>query len=491
MPDISSNFVLPGAVICPDISGNVIPRDCCPAVIIAPRTGGTATDYQLNAVATDGLASELFGAGSPAATAASHYLQANPFGELLVMSYTATGAAAAGGISVLGGTADENSTEFLNIGGRIITVQILVGDTAQDVRLAIADEINSLPLPVSAAVNGNNVELTSGFLGETGNQIQISIEGGGGTVGGILGGGIVLGVIPMTGGTGLVDVAQATESLGDCCCYDFVAFTDQNTVVMDQFESWFEGRWGCECFIGGRYYSTFRGDFTEVVTYLDERTDRFASSPIICETEPANDYDILGSFIGATHMRRCESVSRSWYKAELTGIENSGGASCGESCFSKTERNLIALKGGTTLIDGPGAFQIVEADFGLGALTADGEIDTFLRFPQAAYQTMDVARLFSQFIDDNYDNVLIVANGTFVSQGSNVVTPNMITAEIKAFFQGLEGTIVENADQLDEFIRVEIDEQNPSRVDACVFFDLTSALRTFSVKLSPRISLGV
>lgn len=490
MLDLAPNYILPGAVVCPDISGNTVARDCCPAVLIAPMMDtGTAEPYKPYPVPSTRVAAELFGSASPAFHAAEHYLQANPFGELQVMGFNPSsfpGAASASASVELSGTATDASIVSFFVNCQFVSVGAISGDTGEDIAALIADEINaSSSLPVTATATPTGLTIDAKFAGSAGNQIVLSASG--------LPEGLTATLPDMSGGLGVADYATALSSLGDCCCYDFVGIIDNDDNSMDILTNWFEGRWGCDCFVGGRFYNTFRGGFTEMTTYLDRRNDRFGSTMMICPGECAADYEKLGSFIGAAHLRRCNGPSRTWNKAELTGIPNAdtGDIACGTSCLSDQERNIIANMGGTLSINGPGAFQVIEIATGLGSVDDDGNIDQFLRFPQAAYQTMDVARKLSAFVDDAYDDVLVVSEETVIRPGSNAVTPNMIKAELKAFFRTLEGTIIENVDNLDDFINVSINENNPSRVDASIFFDLSSALRTFAIQLSPRVTLGV
>lgn len=485
MSEISSNYVLPGAVICPDIEQNTVPRNCCPAVMLVPMLPtGTAEEYTVNSIPNVGTAEELFGEGSIASLMANAYLKNNPFGELEMIPFISTGAQATATIEIAGTVTDAGTISIL-IGTQVVNVDLITGDIDTDVADLIGAAMNAATgVPVTASAAGGLVTITAESPGLIGNQIQILIQNSSE--------GLVLDTTEMSGGSGSADYSLALEAIGECCCYDFFGMPDCEDVYMDQVQAAFAQRWGCECFTGGRYYNTKRGNFSDLSAYLDGRDDSFGSTVLICENEAGSDYEKLAAFIGRTHLIRCDNPATSWYKGDLLCVPNSDIGGCEDSCFTKSERNILANLGGTTTINGQNGTQIIEFDGGLGGLDSDGNVNLYLRYPQAAYQTMDLAREFSVFADRNYVNAILVDESvnTARANGKNWVTPNMIESDIKAFMASLEGDFVEGLDDLDDLITVQVNSSNPSRVDACVFFDLTSALRTMTFKIAPRVTLG-
>ena len=478
---IPDSYILPGNIICPDLSGNTIPRECCPAVFFAPKSpAGSADDYSVNHAVSRSSAVDLFGADSIAKAMADAYLRINPFGELTIIPYTPTGAAATSTVT-LTGTATESSEITLFVNDTFVQVDVLTGDTAADISALIETAVNAATtLPITASDGGGTVTLTAKTGGDISNQIQVSIVGAPD--------GMTAEATEMSGGSGTPDYQSLLEAMGECCCYDFLGIPDNDSISMSTVALFYRERWGCECFVGGRYYNTLRGSYTDMITYLDDQQGEnpFGSTIYICESEAAADYQKLAAFIGYAHLSTCQDPAKTWYKGELVGIPNTD-VDCGE-CLTRAERNNIALNGGTTTINGPQGYLIIESDTGLGSPNAQGEVDLFLRYPQAAYQTMRFARLFSEWAE-KFEGLNLSSTEINPPQGVEVLTPNMFVAEYKSFLRPLEGSLIENIDSALELVRFEQNPNNPSRADVCVFFDPISAFRQFAVTLKPRINL--
>lgn len=471
--------ILPGVIICPDIGENTIPRACCSAVFLAPMTDGAESgDYELQRVASKSNAIRLFGAGSPAADMAAMYFGPNPFGELNIVGYNPTGAAATGQIA-LTGTATENGIANVFINGDVVTVDILSGDTAGDVAAAIAlAEFG----PADVVASGDNADFTARFGGAEGNQVQLQLE--------MDVEGLTAAVTPMSGGAGLPDFTRFYDALGDCCCYDFIGVLGYDDVTMDAASANLAKRWGCECFTGGRFYNAIRGTFGEISTHLANRQgkDPFGSTIMVCPEERIADYEKLAAFIGRAHLMACTNPSRTWYEGELTGVPNVETANCVDSCFDRQERNVLALNGLTTIINGPNGYQIIESDTGRGRVNAQGEVDLFLAYPQSAYQTSTFARLFSSWAE-RFNGLNISTNEINPPRGIEVLTPNMFRAEFKSFLREHEGSLVENVEASLDLVTFEQDQNNPSNACVIAYFDPISAFRLFTVSLRPRINL--
>ncbi len=476
--------ILPGANFCVDLSNTTIDQNCCAATFVAPMTTGTATAYEVQTVATVGQSALLFGPDSPAHEIVQAYFDVFPSGSLQVIPFLPTGAAATGSFAITG-TATENGVVEVFINGEVYIVDVLTGDTAAGVVTDLAADIAADAVaPVSAVDGTTSVDLTAKVGGTFGNAIYIDASEGPD--------GITVTVNAMSGGAGTADYTLATSAVGEGCCADFFAFLDTDDTSMDLVETWMEGRWSCgiQNFTGGRYYNVIRENFTDTLTYLMGRTDRFGSTVTLCEADEVSDYQALAGAVAAMHNSRCDNPTSPYTGSQVSVIPNLVGVGCSSSCFGVDEEIALASYGATLLRNGNGGSKEILVSTGLGIQDDLGQIDTFARHPQAAYQIQDIVSLISDHVDTQYEDTVLVPNGTPTASVSNTVTPNQFNAELAAVLRPFEGRLVIDVDAILEGIETTIDARNPSRLVSCINFNLASALRAFDITLKPTLTLG-
>lgn len=491
---VANNYLLSGSVVCPDITDNTIERTCCSAVLIGPFATahtGTAMEGVLYDVPSYGQAVELFGLTSPLARMAECYFASFEGGELQMIGQQSTAPSIVAPMSVIN-VATSSGTITISINQEQITVSVVSGDTAATIRDAIADAINARPeLLLTAIASGSFVQLSPTFNTALAGQIVVSVDMG--DVQGVL-----VGTPDFSTATGTLDMTPVLDALGDCCCYDFVGFAESDTATMEAMRNWFADRWDtCDCFVGGRYYNAVRGNFTDLATYATDLggVHRFGTTVAYCESSMAAPWEVVAGFVGQAHRSVCINPSLPWSGNEIGCFENDASSiGCGDACFPTAERNALANMGLTVTKNGPNGLQVVDAEVGLGSPNALGDTDLFLQRPQPAYQTMLAARLFAEFSDElTSQGTIITGDDQLVVSGTNVMTVNMLKTRIISFMDEYAGTLFENIDEVTDLIDVQINSQNPSRVDACVTFDLVSAFRTFATRMKMRVqtsSLG-
>lgn len=484
---ITSNNLIPGTIICPDVSGNTVERDCCPALFVGPMSlGATATSYELVEDAAAKDYRDLFGPNSPLVATLDAYLERNPGGMVHVLPYTATGAVAAGQLT-FGGTATENGTITVNVGSYRFDVTVLTGDDGT----AIADAIEAhlatvtdLPVAMPAPVSDTNVVFNASAGGIWGNGIFLDADVSGAP-------GIATTVTAFTGGAGGPVAATATAAIGDCCCYGFIGLLDNGDTEIAPWSDNLEVvRWGCECWTGGRAYIARRmATFSDVTTWLAGRQglDRKFTKIPVCPNVPASDFEVMARYVGVTHRASCDDPAAAWNGLDL-GIRNSESAQCDGSCWDRTERNIIANRGGSTIVNGANGFMEIEIDVGAGIIDAEGNRDLFHMFPQAAYQTYAFAQAFAEW-ESQFRGLRISFDEITPVEGVEIMTPNMYRSKFKAFLRSIEGSLIENVDEAMELLTFRRDPQNPTAALVEVAFDPISAYRQSQVILRPRLNL--
>ena len=219
---------------------------------------------------------ERVGYGSPLYLAAREMFPANGdgVGTLPVTFYPLqddqAAVAATGSISTTG-TATENGTLRILVGG-VPSARITVteGDGPSDLAQPIADALDAvLAMPVSAAVNVDDVDLTAKWKGASGNAITLDVEG---EVDGI-----VVSFTSMADGATNPEVGDALDKIGNVWetmvlnCLDI-----DDTDALDAYQTKSEGRWGP---LDPRPFVAFTGNTETTVanatTIMDARpTDR-------------------------------------------------------------------------------------------------------------------------------------------------------------------------------------------------------------------------
>lgn len=484
---ISSTTLIPGTIICPDTSGNTVERDCCPALFVGPMAAdGTATPYQLIEDASAKDYRTLLGDTSPLTGAIEAYLDRNPGGLVQVLPYNATGAVAAGDLT-FAGTATENAIVPVNVDGHQFNVTVLTGDTGVEIADAIEAHLatlTGLAIALPAAASDASVPLNASAGGSWGNGIVLDAD-----VSDVPG--ITVTVTEFAGGAGGPVAATATAAIGDCCCYGFIGLLDNEDT---EIAAWSDNlelvRWGCECWTGGRAYIARRMEtFTDVTTWLAGRQglDRFMSKIPVCPNVPVSDHEVMARYVGAAHNRSCDDPSAEWTGLDL-GIRNSDSAQCDGSCWTREERDIIANRGGSTIVNGSNGFMEIEIDVGAGILDTDGRRDLFHMFPQAAYQTWAFAQAFAEW-ESQFRGLRISFEEITPVEGVEIMTPNMYRSKYKAFLRSIEGTLIENLDAAMELLTFSRDPNNPSAALVEVSFDPISAYRQSRVILRPRLNL--
>jgi phage tail sheath gpL-like len=153
-----------------------------------------------------------------------------------------------------------------------------------------------------------------------------------------------------------------------------------------------------------------------------------------------------------------------------------------QSRFQLTDRNTLLYTGVST-------FSVADD----GTVALENLITTYQKNsfgqPDDSYlevETMNnltfVLRQLKSVVTSKYSRVKLAANGTRLTAGNNVVTPNTIRADLIAQYQTLEEAgYVQGSAQFAQGLIVEQNAQNPNRVDVLYPAVLIDQLRIFAL----------
>lgn len=477
---INDNLILPLAHFCVDDGFQPTERPCCPALIMAPMLPGAIADPdQPYAIATCAQAEELFGTGSVAADMACYYLFNNAFGELFVVGLEDTGAQAEACIEITNAPTNAG-TLTIRIGDTPYYITVFPSDTTQDIADTLFDAINSdssAPFIATSSAN-SKVTIQAKNGGEQGNTIPICVNTEFGEEDPE---GIKYEITPFENGAGFYDLDTALANLGECC-YDFTGIPFCDVANFNQLEEEMIDRWSCDRLIGGRWYATCCDTFTNHINLLNNVEYQYGSIILCCPEECHIPWRETAAFIGRTHLVTCIDPSRSWYGQQLEGIRCAT-SECEEDCFTRQERNILALNGGTVTRCGPNGFKIIE----LESAVRNNGLDDIWRYPQTAYQTIRFLRSLNNFVNSNFANTRIVDDLSSVVDGTSAITPEMMVELIKAWAIDTQSGLIDNANDLNDFIQIDRNPNNPNRIDMCINIDLANALRVIAIKVRPSL----
>lgn len=481
---IPDNLILPLAHFCIDTDQGPRVRSCCPALFLAPMLDtGTAEPGVPHAIASCGQAQEFFGAGSVAADMACFYLLNNRFGELFITGLEDFGNPATACITV-DAPPTGSGNFYVRIADHAYYVPVFPGDTEDDIAQALVTFINNdqdAPFTATFAPGTGKATIVSKNGGDQANTIPICVNS-------LFGEedpqGLEYTIDEFAGGSGTYgdQIELALANLGECC-YDFIGVPFCDTSTHDLLENEIISRWQCDRLIGGRWYATCCDTFTNHLNRLDAVNYQFGSLIMCCPGECYIPWRETAAYVGRAHLQTCLDPSQAWYSLPLLGIRCSVD-NCDEDCFERSERNILALNGGSTNICGNNGIKIIELETSVGATS----IFDVWRYPQSAYQTIRFMRQLQGFVAERFRGVRIVDDIDTVQEGDSAVTPTVIVSIIRDWAAETQGDILDNVDNLNNFIEIERNVNNPFRIDMCINIDLANALRVLAIKIRPSLT---
>lgn len=443
-------------------------------VLIVGQKLGTGSQAALDPirVTSEQQAIDFFGTGSVLHLMARTHFLNNSFTETWMVAYSDPGGGtAATGALTFGGTASAAGTLAVYIAGRRVQVGVVVGDTASAIATKAAAAISQLTdLPVTAAAVGSAVNLLARNAGVLGNDIDVRINYAPSSE--RTPAGVTVTVTAMSGGAGTVDLGALWAVLGD---EQFNVITNPYTDATNlaSMETELADRWGGLRQIEGFGFSAHSGNFAAAATFGASRNSQFYSV-ISSYGSPSPSWLWTAAYGAVVAFYGNQDPARPFQTLPLQGILPAAPA----DRFTLEERNLLLFDGiSTAIVDAGGTVRIERAITTYQTNTFGAEdtsfldVNTGLTLGFIRYSMRN--RLLTRFPRHKLAN-----NGTRISAGSTVVTPNDIRAELLALFQQWEGLgIVENADQFTRDLVVERSGTDPNRVDIVLPPDLVNQLR--------------
>lgn len=431
------------------------------------------------------------GQGSILAQMAYSYRQNDKFGEVWMLPLDdAGGSVAATGSIDTTAAATAPGTLALRVGGIPSPLALTGAQTSNQIAIALAAAINAnTDLAVTAVVDGvtlSKVNLTAKNKGLCGNDIDIRFNYLGQQGGEVFPTGYAATVVAMANGTTNPTLTTALANLTDQP-FDFIAIAWNDATSLDALKVFLNdtaGRWSWDVQVYGHCIAAYRGTFGNRVTLGTGRNDQHTS--------------IMGFFDSPT-------PNWKWAAAVAAQVAMSVRADAGlpmqtlgladvlappiQSRDALANRNTLLFDGISTFnVDAAGQVRI-ENLITTYQTNSFGQPDNSYLEVETMFLLMLVLRRMSSLVTSKYARKKLAANGTRFDPGANVVTPNIIRADLIALYRELEAAgFVQGSDAFAAALIVEINANNPSRVDVLWPGTLIQQLRIFALLAQFRLS---
>lgn len=440
--------------------------------------GGTMTANTLYRVTSAEQVLPLAGEGSQLHLLAKAYFKVNKFTETWIIGVAddGSGVAAAGAFTVTG-PATANGTLYLYIGGELVKVAVLDGDTATEIGEAVEAAINAVDsLPVTAINTAGAVALTAKNKGTAGNTIDLRVNY---QTSEILPAGVAVAVTPMASGATDPDLDTAIAALGDIW-YNVIAHPwGADATSLTSLEEELTRRFGPMVQAGGVAISAAIGDFSTLATLGETR-----NSPHSCIVEmheiPSACYSVAGAVAAQVAFYGAIDPARPFQTLALPGVLPPLEA----DRFTNEERNLLLYSGISTTKAGAGGVLQIErliTTYRKNPANADDmaylRVNTMLTL---AYLRWD----FRNYFATKYPRHKLADDGNNFGPGQPIMTPKLGKAEAVARARAWESIgLVEDVDGFAASLICERASGDPDRLDFLIKPTLVGQLVVTGVQI--------
>ena len=456
--------------------GNVVNLPQRVAVFGQGNSAATYSEAKVQ-VTSATQAAELYGFGSPIHLAVQQLLPSNGdgVGTIPVTVYPlvdgVAAITAAGDITPSGTATKAGAARVIVNNKESQAFGIDVGDTVAQLTAKIETAINAiLDLPVIATDNTTDVGIAAKWAGPSGNDLNISIEGGEDT-------GITFAFTQPTGGAVNPDIDDALSRIGEVWetlilnCLDIA-----DTGILDKFQTEGEGRWGP---LRRKPYMCFTGnteaDVNTAITVSDARkTDRINSQLVA-----PGSLD-LPFVVAARQLSRIAPLAQNNPPHDY-GSRTADGLTLGTDSqqWDYAQRDL-AVKGGSSTI---------EVKDGVVNLS---DIVTFYHpsgDPTPAYRyVVDIVKvtniLFNldlTFANPEWDGAPLIPDDQ-ATTNRTAKKPKMAVAAVASLIDQLAlGAFISDPDFAKDNTLAAINDQNPKRLDVATTMKISGNTNIISV----------
>ncbi|MDB6374466.1 phage tail sheath subtilisin-like domain-containing protein [Photorhabdus bodei] len=426
----------------------------------------------------------LFGNGSMLHGMAEAYFANDQAAEIWVLPLSdADNMVAAKGSVKVSSPATDTGVISLYIGGQRVQITVVATDKAEQVATALSDAINKkVTLPVTAIVafdSADTVTLTAKNKGAAGNSIDLRLNYRGQAGGEFTPAGMELKITQMAGGAGAPDLKNALGNLKDRS-FDFIANPYTDTASLDDVKAFLSdttGRWSWEQQLYGHSYGAINGAYGELASFGEQRNYQHETLLGVTKS-PTPNYIWAAALTGAIAPSLRNDPGRPVQTLPISGVL----APASEDQLDLIERNNLLHSGISTFtVADDGTIQVENIITTYQKNSFGDNDDSYLEV-ETLYLLMYVTRYIRTQITSKFARMKLVKDASRYAPGSAIVTPNVIRAELIAQYRTLEyNGYVQDSKSFAKGLIVDINPQNPNRIDVLWTGTLINQLRVFAL----------
>jgi len=421
------------------------------------------------------------GDGSMLALMLSAYRANDSFGEVWYLPLAdAPGATAATGTLEITAAPSAAGTFSVYVAGMRIAQPVQPTQTANNIAAALVATIQAQPgMPVTVSASGGTVSFTARNKGPCGNEIDLRVNYRGTPGGEVAPQGMAYTITPMAGGATAPDLAAAFDALCDMP-FDFIVCPYTDPASLDATRDFLDdinGRWSWQQMLYGHAFTAARGTLGGLVAIRTARNDQHASMMGFNDS-PTPAWLWAASLAGASAVSLRADPATPLQTLPLRGVL----APPVQSRFVLSDRNALLYDGISTFTVADDGTVSIENLISTYQRNAWGQPDDSYLEAETLFTLATVLRHLRVVVTSKYARVKLADDGTRFSSGANIVTPNVIRADLIAAYQQDEAAgLVQNSDVFAKALIVVRNADNPNRVDVLWPGVLIAQLRIFAL----------
>ncbi|WP_175950378.1 phage tail sheath subtilisin-like domain-containing protein [Burkholderia sp. BCC0405] len=428
------------------------------------------------------------GAGSMLALMLAKYRANDAFGEVwyLPLADDPNASTAIGNVTITT-PPTAAGTLYLYIAGTRIALPVLPTQAVSDIAMALAATIDATPgIPVIVVVSGGVLTFAARNAGPCGNEIDLRLNYLGTPGGEVLPAGLGVTVTPMAGGAVAPSLTAALDALADAP-FDFIVCPYTDTASLDALKVFLDdvnGRWSWQHMLYGHTFAAARGTLGSLIATGTARNDQHGTLMGFNDS-PTPAWLWATAIAGASAVSLRADPATPLQTLPLQGVLPPPVP----SRFALSDRNALLYDGISTFTVADDGTVAIENLISTYQKNAFGQPDDSYLEVETLFTLAAVLRHLKAVVTSRYARVKLADDGTRFASGSNVVTPNIIRADLIAAYQEDEANgLVQNSAVFAQGLIVQRNSGNPNRVDVLWPGVLIDQLRIFALLAQFRLS---
>lgn len=445
--------------------------------------GGSATAaVPVGPIQSEREADALFGVGSMLGAMYRIARRNAPFQPIWVLPVADPAGAAALGSIAITSAPGVTGAGLVWVMGRRIAFQINAADTAIAVAANLVAAINAAGLPVVASVNGASAfkcDVTARHVGALGNGQELLIvnnEPNALTATNTT-------VVAMAGGTGVPVLTAAIANLGDDE-FDFIASPYTDSVSLNAMRDFLDdvaGRWSPIQQLYGHHFAANFGTLSANVTLGNSRNDQHTSI-MASQASPTPQWEWAASLAGraVAHLTDAPELSRPLQTLPLLGVLPPRDRSLWWRIADRQALYVDGMSGYRVTTDGIVILDRVVTTY---QQTASGVVDATYRDVETMAQLMFLTRFIRAAVSNRHARQALADENPY--NLAEIATPRSVRNTLIHAYNDLVALgVVENSDLFAQYVTVERDLNNATRLNAYLPVDVVNQLRVFAANIT-------